>query len=170
LLLAFKILIAASAFGISLFYGFKTSKKYSGRELYFSELVQFCSGLAGEIGFRHAALADIFNKYAAIFKSLLSAQLKAAGEIVADGEIIDEAALRGKLPKGALKPEEYDNVLLFFNTLGKSDADNQIDSASSFKAIFQTSLEQARLDKKKYAPLYWKLGLLGACAFVIVII
>ena len=165
-----KVIIAAGAFGVSLYFGVKTSRKYAARELYFAEIVQFCNGLTGEIGFKHAVLAEIFDKYSMSFKSLLSAQLRAAGEIVDEGGVIDEAALRAKLPRGTLKGEEYDNVVLFFNGLGKSDGETQIGSAAGFKDVFSTSLEQARADRRKYGPLYWKLGLLGAFAFVIVII
>ena len=165
-----KVLIAVMAFGVSLYFGVKASKKYASRELYFAEMVQFCNGLAGEIGFKHALLTEIFEKYSLFFKSLLSAQLKAAGEIVAENDVIDEAALRARLPRGGLKQEEYDNVVLFLNGLGKSDSDNQIGLATGFKTVFEASLEQARADKRKYGPLYWKLGLLGAFAFVIVIV
>jgi len=186
----FKLVIAIAAFGLSTYFGFRASKKYAARELYFAELVQFCDGLKGEIGFARAPLAEIFAKYQTSYKSFLTLQLKAAGEIVgADnmtGEItdtsgmtaisagtdnvIDEETLRAKLPRGSLTADEFDNVVRFFNTLGKSDTDNQIDAAAGYKTAFSVYLENARADKKKYSPLYWKLGLLGAAAFALLLI
>ncbi|MDR1093378.1 MAG: stage III sporulation protein AB [Clostridiales bacterium] len=170
-MLAFvKVLIAAAVFGLSAHYGFKASKKYAERELYFSELVLFCRSLAGEIGFMRAPLPLIFEKYAAAFKSALAAQLKAAGDLIGADDAIDEKNLWAALPRGSLRPTEYDAVLAFFNGLGKSDAENQIGSAAGFRAAFDEYHKQTLADKKKFAPLYWKLGLLGAGAVVILIL
>ncbi|GHV00965.1 hypothetical protein FACS1894211_09690 [Clostridia bacterium] len=164
-----KLLISIGVFGLSGYYGFRASKRYAEREAYFSELVLFCGYLAGEIGFVRAPLAVIFEKYSASFKSLLAAQLQAAGEIAQSDGVLDAETLRAVLPRGVLKSAEYDNAVAFLGVLGKSDAENQLESAAGFKDAFSEYHKQALADKKKYAPLYWKLGLLGAGAVVLLL-
>jgi stage III sporulation protein AB len=165
-----RIVLILAVFGIAVYFGVSASRRYIGRELYFNELTLFCGHLVNEIGFTHAPLCAIAEKYAAAFKSHLSAQLFGAAHAITERNILDEEVLRLYVPRGALTEDEYDTVIQFFNTLGKSDSESQINSIESFKLAFRQFQTGAAADRKKYGSLSWKLGLLAAGAVGILII
>ena len=165
-----KIICVTGGFGVCAFGGYRYSQKYVLRERYFAETVQLCVGINADISFVRLSLIGILQKYGGSFKSFLSVQLGATAALLNDNKPIEEETLYEYIPKGFLSGEEYETLIRFFNILGKSDAENQAASIESFKAVFQKYHNDAIGQKKKYASLYWKLGLLAGAVIAVFVI
>ena len=169
-MLILKIFTIIGGFGLCTYGGYKYSSKFVIRERYFAELLELCEGIRADINFMHLSLYPILEKYRDSFKSFLSVQLSGAAKLLDDNRSITEAALKEYIPQGPLTGDEYETVIRFFNTLGKSDAENQTASIEGFKAAFKKYHGDAAEKKKKYSSLYWKLGLLAGAALTIFVI
>ena len=165
-----KGLIIAAAFSVCAHYGFRLSKKYIRREAFFFEMLLFCDYLCSEINFLQTSLSNILEKYTASFKSDLSIYLSAVNKSLAENGDITEATLKEAIPILNIKAEEYALCLQFFNSLGKSDTENQLYSINGFKTAFSNFYMDAMAEKKKYSGVFWKLSLLAAAAVSILII
>lgn len=169
-MLILKIIVIIGGFCICAFGGYRYSQKYTERERYFSELLQFCDSIIPDISFAHLSLYGILEKNRGRYKSLINDQLSGIEKLLDDNRSIDDGALKEYIAAGLLTADEYESVIRFFNVLGKSDADNQTVTVQSFKAAFTNYHNDSMEKKKKYSSLYWKLGLLAGAAIAVFII
>ena len=61
-------------------------------------------------------------------------------------------------------------IFMFFSSLGRYDAENQIKEIEEFKLKFNEMRSQAQGENKKYGGLYIKLGLMFGIMLAILLI
>ena len=163
-LLGFVILIGCSYLGYGL------SNYYVKRHRFILDLITFTNHLKVEIGFSKNNLQDIITlhiaEYQMGFKSVLKGYLKA----LTTSEYVTVENLKEHISTIYLDEPETNQMLQFFNFLGKSDAYNQVEIINKSLNIFNSFLKNSLLEKQKYSGMFKKLGVLTGVFIVLVTI
>ena len=154
------ILFLTSISGLLIGYYF--CKNLKKNEIFFDECVKLCETFLFELEFRQNRLTTILNDYLLRCKSELNGIIY---DYLKSLETNNEFKINRKINNEILTLI-YD----FFNNLGNSDKETQIDMLSNYKKRFDYYYEQAREKNEKYNTMCMKLGLLFGLAFGILII
>lgn len=149
--------------------GYGLSSYYRKRFRFFKDCTSFASKLIVDINFSKTNLKEIINSnlnsYAGEFKHILNGYLN---YLSSEAVLISETLLFKK--NTFLNDEEKQTLFLFFKSLGRYDAENQIKEIQNFTAKFQDLQKTAELESKKYSALYIKLGLMLGILVAIILI
>ncbi|MDD4211439.1 MAG: stage III sporulation protein AB [Clostridia bacterium] len=156
------ILVGCSYLG----YGF--GNYFSKRHKFILDLITFTNHLKVEIGFSKNHLGQIITNHTEEcgngFKSVLKGYLKALNSV----DYITVERLNEQINTIYLSEQEKNQMLNFFNFLGKSDSYNQLEIIEKSLNIFNNILKTSMEEKRKYGGMSKKLGtLIGA--FIVII-
>jgi stage III sporulation protein AB len=145
----FMVFFAAFA---GLMCGLFLRKRVALREKYFEELVRIIERLISDISFSQARLETILSDYVSVSPEM-SKNLEEYTAFLRGGEL--------NLSKGILTKREHRLVKEFFERLGGSDLDTQVNELGNRKQVFLDTLTEAKRKNKSYGGAYVKLGFLG---------
>lgn len=163
------ILCGAVIFGTT-YIGFGIANYYIKREKLFFELCQFCEKLKTDIGFLLMPLEGILSEASENYLSGLKDIADLCKNIIKGGNELTSEKLQQQLKCACINEEEKRLICGFFCMLGKSDEKTQIEQIESYKQRFSAAEQSCSADKKKYSPMYKKLGFLlgvAVCLFMI---
>lgn len=162
------ILIAVIVFGVS-YIGYGINKYYRKRKRYFDDLILLTERLSVDISFSKDSLTTIFlnslDSYGSDVKSIVNSYLEFLND---NQKELNNDLLFNK--STLIKKEEQETIYLFFKSLGRLDASNQIAEINNFKTKFATLKEDADRDNKKFGSLSFKLAILFALLVIILLI
>jgi stage III sporulation protein AB len=164
------LIICATVICCTTYIGFGLAAYYAKREKLYFELNQFCARVAAEIGFSLTPLAEIYSAAAAECRSELKNIASLCFDIINGGGALTVGALDEKINSRYIKREEKTLICQFFCMLGKSDAKTQIEGINGYRQRFAEYESVCAAERRKYSPMYKKLGfLLGAavCLFAL---
>lgn len=162
------ILIAIVVFGVS-YIGYGINKYYRKRKRYFDDLILVAERLSVDISFSKDSLTRIFtssfDSYGSDIKSVINSYM----EFLKDNktELNNELLFKKST---LIKDDEKETVFLFFKSLGRLDASNQIAEINNFKTKFIALKEEADTENKKFGSLSFKLAILFALLAIILLI
>jgi stage III sporulation protein AB len=149
--------------------GFGFSDYYVKREKLFYDLSRFCEKLKADIGFLHTPLKEIFNEAFQNYSSLEDI-LYICLNIIDGGKPIKEEVLYPMYSDRHVNDSEKKLICGFFSSLGKSDGYTQIENIENYYNLFSAAEKDSLNEKKKFSPMYKKLGFLcgaAVCLFII---
>ncbi len=162
------ILIGVIIVGMA-YIGYGISRYYHKRKRYFDDMILLCEKLCVDISFSkenlHSIISSSLDNYSKDFKKGAESYLE---YLKNNSNEINEEMLFKK--DSLLKEEEKQIVLLFFRSLGRLDASNQISEINNFKSKFVAYKENAEEDNKKFGSLSFKLMLLFGVMIVIILL
>ena len=164
ILLGFIVLIGCSYLGYGL------GNYYVRRHKFIVNLINFANHLKVEISFSKNNLSNIIESHIeesdASFKSVLKGYLGA----LKTTDYITVEVLKKNINTIYLEENEKEQMLQFFNFLGKSDADNQVEIINKSLNIFNNFLKNSVVEKQKYSGMFKKLGVLIGIFVLIIIV
>lgn len=144
--------------GCSVLAGLKLSDKKKYRRNIYRDLTDFCLDMINELPYSYITLDKLVCN--------LTPEIKELTKI--DGEFIRGKPI--KITDNRLKTDECEEIQMFFNSIGKSDIDGNINLVKHYYKIFRTRYDDCLAVYKKTSVLYMKLGaLIGALIFLIII-
>lgn len=162
------LLIAIVVFGIS-YIGYGFGKYYRKRKRFFEDLIFVSERLCVDISFSKDNLQKIlFNSiesYGKDLKSVICSYI----EYLKDNKIQLNNNLLFK-KSTLIKDEEKETIFLFFKSLGRLDASNQVSEINNFKSKFISLKDNADVENKKFGTLSLKLAILFALLLIILMI
>jgi stage III sporulation protein AB len=162
------ILMAVIVVGVS-YVGYGISRYYRKRKRYFSDLILLSERLSVDISFTKDYLVSICSRSVVSFGSDLKNTVNSYIEFLKNNETELTSELIFK-KSSLIKEEEKEVVFLFFKSLGRLDASNQISEIENFKNKFIAYKNEAEIEDKKFGSLSFKLALLLALLIVILLI
>lgn len=154
-----KVLLLCLIITCCTYLGYGFAGYYRKRFKLFRDCHAFANKLIVEINFAKHNLKEIIsttiNNYGADFKRILSLYLN---YLNSDATILTNEMLFAK--NTYLSSDEQQNIFLFFKSLGRYDAENQILEIENFKQKFDEMRKESEVENTKYGLLYIKLGLL----------
>lgn len=162
------ILISIIVFGAS-YIGYGISKYYRKRKRYFEDLILITERLSVDISFSKDNLQTIIsnsiNSYGNDFKNSLNGYL----QYLKDNKTELTVDLLFK-KSSLIKEEEKEIVFLFFKSLGRLDASNQVSEINNFKVKFISLKDDAENENKKFGSLSFKLAIIFALLIIILFV
>ena len=162
------ILVGIVVLGMG-YIGFGLSSFYKRRKRFFEDLILFCEKLCVDISFSKETLSSIIssnlNYFSKDFVSVLNlylSYLKTNTTELNSQIIFNKSTL--------IKDEEKELVTVFFKSLGRLDASNQVSEINNFKTKFLNFKTVAEEENKKFGGLSLKLMLLLGLLVVIILI
>lgn len=162
------ILIIVIVLGVS-YVGYGINKYYRKRKRYFDDLILLTERLSVDISFSKDSLITIFknslDSYGSESKNIITNYL----EFLKDNQTeLTSTLLFNK--STLIKKDEQETIYLFFKSLGRLDASNQIAEITNFKTKFVGMKDDADKDNKKFGSLSFKLAILFALLVIILLI
>ncbi|MDD4110142.1 MAG: stage III sporulation protein AB [Clostridia bacterium] len=161
-------LIAIVVFGIS-YIGYGFGKYYRKRKRFFEDLIFVAERLCVDISFSKDNLQKILfnsiNSYDTDLKNVVSFYI----QYLKDNKVQLNNDLLFK-KSTLIKEEEKETILLFFKSLGRLDALNQVSEINNFKGKFVSLRDIADIENKKYGMLSFKLAILFALLVIVLMI
>ncbi len=165
-----KTILLSAVFIIPVYVGFVFSKKYVKKSNFYNGLMGFCNSAINEINFCHTRLKELidnnmsianveYKKFLILYKSYLT---EGKGRETFGNEIRENF--------NYLTNDEIDKIVSFFCNLGNRDVDSELSNINNYLSTFDTYNKVAEENKKKYSPMYIKLGILFGVAVVVVLI
>ena len=147
-----------SIIALSVFYlGYLISLFYLKQYQIYNELVKFCELLINQIKFSKNPVKKIVSENINAFNSDLKSIL--------NDYFINE---NKKVKSVYLLNSDEEQILNFFNSVGKLDLNGEICNIENNKAVLNLKLKEKEQNNLKYGPLSKKLGaLLGILLFII---
>lgn len=154
------IIIALCCLGAGVTVGKMCAAKYKERYLFYKSLCNFKNDLYSEVCFFRNSLNALFQKtyISEAFNKFLRLCLNEQSK----KNCTDVLCF--------LTESEKNDVNLFFNKIGKSDQETQVNLCENFGKRFENAAIDAQAEYKKYGTLYKKTGLIiGIAAFIIIV-
>jgi stage III sporulation protein AB len=162
------LLIAIIVMGVS-YIGYGISRYYRKRKRYFEDLILLSERLSVDISFSKDNLQTILKNSIDSYGNDLKSSIKGYMEFLKNNE--KELSNNLIFKKSSLiKDEEKETVFLFFKSLGRLDASNQVSEINNFKIKFVSLRDDAENDNKKFGSLSFKLAILFALMIIILLI
>ncbi len=151
-----KIFLILILIGLCTYVGYGFAKYYINRALFWKEMNLLLEKLKLEINFTKEKLGLIFVSFETKSKELK----KLINNFLSclEQKIFSEEKLFEKIK--ILKTEEKDTIGQFFKSLGHFDVSGQTKQIEGFQKAFNSFEKQCDEEKKKYASLYVKLGII----------
>lgn len=162
------ILIAVIVLGIS-YIGYGISKYYRKRKRYFEDLILVAERLSVDISFSKDNLKTILSNTIDSYGNDVKNSIKGYMEYLKNNEKDLTTDLLFK-KSSLIKDEEKETIFLFFKSLGRLDASNQVFEINNFKTKFVALRDVADNENKKFGSLSFKLAILFALLVTILLI
>lgn len=157
------IAIGIVLFTICSYIGLRYKKKCTARAAFYSELFDFCLYLTEQIAYSKTPLPTIFRSFSLGKNSEISQLLL---------DFCDE--LQQSEPKEYvikyLNEYEISEVLIFFRSLGKTDAENQLIKLAESKQRIKNKKELTQSEQTSKGKLYFKLAVIIGIALLIIVV
>lgn len=154
-------------FGCS-YVGYGLGQYYIMRHQFIGALITFLQVLKVDISYLKDDLIKVIETHKKNCPTSLQTVLKSYLKTLTEQETITVESLKNNIKTPYLEEPEYGTLLQFFESLGKSDVTSQLELLDQFLAFFHRYYKNAETQKKKYAGLFSKLGvLLGIFLMVI---
>ncbi len=150
--------------------GFGIANYYVRREKLYHELVMFGEKLKSDIGFLLLPVGEILKGAARQFTSSLAELIEASAGVLAEGNPLSEAELFERWQTKLLSPEEKLLVCRFFSMLGRSDEKTQLENIENYCQRFRQCESECQSERKRYSPMFRKLGFLAGLAICLFIL
>ena len=150
--------------------GYSFGQYYHLRQQFLQDLITFCQLLKSEIGFSKNSLVEVIKTKSVNYKSSFKQVLKGYVKCLEEEAYIEIETLKKHVHTIYLEEDEQQQLLQFFNALGKSDLTHQIELIDQFLIFFYNFLKNAEQQKKKYAGMFSKLGFLTGIFLVILLL
>lgn len=162
------ILIAIVVFGIS-YIGYGIDKYYRKRKRYFDDLILVSERLSVDIRFSKDTLTKILSNSIDSYGNDIKKSINGYLEFLKDNqkELNNDLLFKKST---LIKKDEQETIFLFFKSLGRLDASNQISEINNFKTKFIALRDEADNDNKKFGSLSFKLAILFALLVIILLI
>ena len=153
------LILCAILVGLTTVIGVKFSEKFKLRRDIYYELLNYCTLVNTNIGFKKDTVDKLMDKLPHTLKRCFGAELNK----ISRSQMVD---LRSK----NLKTDELNDISGFFNTLGSIDAKGQSELLNYYAEVFKSRYLSAETVYQKYAKIYVKLGALaGVLIFIILV-
>lgn len=162
------ILVGVVLLGMG-YIGFGIASFYRRRKRFFDDLILFCEKLCVDISFSKENLSSIISSNKASFSKDFKAVLGGYLNFLSLKESEVSSNLLFK-KQSIISSEEQESITLFFKSLGRLDASNQIMEIGNFKEKFLALKKKADEENKKFGSLSLKLILLFGVLIVILLI
>lgn len=143
-------IIVLAAFG-GFMIGLALTKRGKERELYYKDVVKFCSHLINNISFKSDKLSSVLDS-AEVKSGALNKNLAEYKAYIAGSEF--------NMSENCLTKFEALSVRDFFLELGRYDGDTQLTELKRRKGEFEQKFSELKINNDKYGNMYIKLGLL----------
>lgn len=155
--------VGIALFALCSYVGLRYKKKCVIRSIFYSEMYDFTLYLTEQIAYSKMPLPSIFKNFSEGKESAFAQLLK---EFLIELSSIEQKAYSIK----NLTDNEIAEVLIFFRSLGKTDADNQLIKLSEYKQRTKNKKEQAQSEVTNKGKLYFKLAVITGIALLIIVI
>ena len=152
---------------VSSYIGFMVKNGYKENTKLMKDLVFFCDEFKRELSYQKTSVIDFCNKFKKNKKSKICdlleefvSQLESAGQFSKD---IDKWNL------AHLKTQEKQEILTFFNGLGKTPTNEQISFVEKSGALFKERQKQGEENEKKKGNMFFKLFVLLGVAIMVIV-
>lgn len=149
--------------------GFGLARFYRRRKRFFADLILLCEKLCVDISFSKETLNTIVSSnltnFSKDFKNVLERYLDFLS--LKSSEVTPNLLFKNST---LISNEEQENIALFFKSLGRLDASNQVAEINNFKTKFLSFQSRADEENKKFGSLSLKLMLLFGALVVIILI
>lgn len=149
--------------------GFGIASFYRRRKRFFDDLILLCEKLCVDISFSKENLSSIISankaSFSKDFKGVLGGYLNFLN--LKENEVSSSSLFK---KQSIISSEEQESITLFFKSLGRLDASNQIVEIENFKEKFLALKKKADEENKKFGSLSLKLILLFGVLIVILLI
>lgn len=135
-----------------------------------NNIVNFCGLLKVQIDFSNNEISKIIENNMDSYDYALKGILKSYVKLLKKESHIDLEVLRKNIKTNYLEEEELNTLLSFFNELGKSDKDNQINIINNYLVTFNSYLKESEISAKKYGTLFKKLGFFAGVLVSIILL
>lgn len=162
------VLVGVIVLGMG-YIGFGIAGFYRRRKRFFDDLILFCEKLCVDISFSKENLSAIISNSKANFSKDFKAVVNGYLDFLnlKTNEVSSELLFK---KQSIISQDEQENIVLFFKSLGRLDASNQIAEIVNFKEKFFEFKKKAEDENKKFGSLSLKLMLLFGALVVIVLI
>ena len=140
--------------------GIINSKKYSNRYKFYNSIQNFNSDFKCVLSFQRDYVEKLLIK---------DYKFQPFNEIIKQ-KLVNTFNEKQLILPNFLSEEEKDEIIDYFNQIGKFDAITQSEIAIRYEELFKKRIENCDNDNKKYGILSKKLGIIvGLIAFIIVV-
>ncbi len=152
---------------ISSYVGLLVKRGYKDKVVFYKDMVSFTESFKRDMSFLKTPLLDFCSSYLKDKKSKVAELL---------GEYTTELRLKGKFERDSskwdfahLSREEKEELILFFNTLGKTSYNEQQSFLDKSESIFLSRVKKCEDDYKKKGNMYFKLFVLLGIALMVIL-
>lgn len=165
-----KIVLIISIFGIAIYIGAQTYKRFYRRENFYKDLLSFCEVSFSEINFLQTKIIELIDKNMHLFKPDFKNFLEEYKSYLKTS--LDKDKFKSNVLEkiSVLEEEEANQICNFFCSLGAKDVESELGNISNFKSHFKEKTEKTSQDKSKYGNLYFKLSVMIATMLAVIII
>lgn len=158
----FKILLGCIVVIICTFTGVKLAEKYKLRRLFYSEFIKFNRLFYDEVSFTKKTLPKIIDSFE---------KTNNFGRFINDyfNELTSEVSMNYKY-LWFLSNDEQRELFNYFSTIGKTDANSQIELIKAFDDKLKNTFTRVETEERKYKTLYTKMGFLTGILILVLII
>jgi stage III sporulation protein AB len=149
--------------------GRRLGRRYVVRDRIIGDFAALCSRLGADIGFFHTPLRLLLEAQSGWLCTESNA-LVAAFLAAADADTPVQEAVEAADAAMGVKRDDLALIVRFFGVLGKSDAATQVAQMHAYGALFTALARDAAEERKKFAALYTRLGLLCGAAVGILVL
>lgn len=149
--------------------GMGIGKYYFKKQVFYENLIDFCNLLLSEISFLKSDLISVCKRVSLNTNTEFSNVLIAYVSKLTDEKSEDDV-FNKYLDKLFLTKNEVYYLKGFFNSLGKTGINEQIDLVNYYLNVFNQHLKDSTKNNEKYAPLFKKMGWIVGLLVCIVLI
>ncbi|MBE7073815.1 MAG: hypothetical protein E7379_01840 [Clostridiales bacterium] len=163
-----KILLIAMLCGIALFIGYKISKKYKNRYIFFQSMVMLCQKFDVEMNYSKERIKNIIiNLDEKHKKNLFGIDANYISFLNQESPLNEDSLFKNIQ---FLKQDEKNVLFMFFKSLGRSDLDSQSKEIKNNLSRFEGYCKDTEAEHKKYSALSIKLGIVASLFIIILFI
>lgn len=147
--------------------GYGISKYYSRRTKFFQGLVLLFEKIKLEINFSQSKLISILTNFVVSNNDVKTLMQNFQKSLENNQKLCEENLFKGiKI----LSQEEKNIIMSYFQSLGKFDVLNQSKQIESEISDLRAFQKNAEIEEKKYASLYFKIGIILGLAIALVLL
>ena len=161
-----KVVLCLTLIGLFGFIGYSISLNYIKRKKFYCELSIFCNSLKSEIGYSQTRLEELITKH---LKDLKNAELSSMLENYLLAIKNNDLSFKIFTNIGILTEREKETLLSFFKSLGRLDANNQLQNIEKFLNFIEVDYASACEESKRLGGLYTKIGVIIGAVLALIL-
>ena len=159
-------LLGLCLLGVGIFAGSKFSYKYKKHLYFLQDFYNFLDYTQNNVNFLQDNIKCIISSKQDMYHSEFNDFLDKLQKDLSKSNIyIDDL-----INNGAIKNDEKQYLIKFFNEFGRLDVETQIASISQIKLGLDIYLKEAQEKDRKFGVLYKKLGIMCGLAMLVIVI